>query len=149
MAQAPPMARQITLPPPGVTGAYQLVLRLAGAQRITIGAMGERLLPGGYYVYVGSAMGSGGLAARLGHHLARSRRPHWHIDHFLLHPRCTVVAAIARPSEEREECRICQATAALPGASFPLPRFGNGDARTTGCPCPSHLLHFPRRPALR
>ena len=39
-----------------------------------------RLQPG-YYVYLGSALGPGGLRARITHHQKLSPRPHWHIDY--------------------------------------------------------------------
>ena len=35
----------------------------------------------GYYVYVGSAMGSGGVAARLKHHSKISKKLHWHLEY--------------------------------------------------------------------
>ena len=35
----------------------------------------------GYYAYVGSAFGPGGLAARLKQHRSISANPHWHIDY--------------------------------------------------------------------
>ena len=45
-----------------------------------------RLQPG-YYVYLGSALGPGGLRARIAHHQKPSLRPHWHIDYLRAHTR--------------------------------------------------------------
>ena len=51
----------------------------------TSGASGFQL--GGYYLYVGSALGHRGLLARIGHHRQRAVRPHWHIDYPRRHAR--------------------------------------------------------------
>ncbi len=47
---------------------------------ITVGKFGELVFPAGDYMYLGSAMGPGGLFARLSHHLRVASKPHWHID---------------------------------------------------------------------
>ena len=61
-------------------GTYVLVLRLSSSLTLPVGRLGECYLTKGYYIYVGSAFGSGGLAARLRHHLKVSLTPHWHIE---------------------------------------------------------------------
>jgi Domain of unknown function DUF123 len=72
---------------PASPGTYALVLRCSTTRTVRIGRIGTiRLMPG-WYVYIGSAFGPGGLRARIGHHTARAARPHWHIDHLRpLHP---------------------------------------------------------------
>jgi len=55
-------------------GTYALVLRLARATTIHVGALGAVDFAPGWYVYVGSALGPGGLAARVNRHLSRSKR---------------------------------------------------------------------------
>ncbi len=46
-------------------GTYALVLACQKTGRVRIGRLGVLALQPGFYVYVGSAFGSGGLAARL------------------------------------------------------------------------------------
>jgi Uri superfamily endonuclease len=98
------------------------------------------MFPAGWYVYVGSALGPGGLAARLCHHLAPMRRPHWHIDHLR-----TVVGPVVEiwyaVGPERRECDWATRLATRPGATRPIGGFGASD-----CRCPAHLFHFVERP---
>ena len=62
-------------------GSYVLVLRCDIGGGLKVGALGELRLEPGFYLYVGSALGPGGLRARLRHHWCHSARPHWHIDY--------------------------------------------------------------------
>ena len=66
-------------------GTYALVLSSRSTDLIQIGRLGALQLQSGSYVYVGSALGPGGVRARLAHHLKPSRRPHWHIDYLRAH----------------------------------------------------------------
>ncbi len=50
-------------------GSYILILHLNRPERIAVGKLGKCSFPAGYYTYVGSALGPGGLASRLKHHL--------------------------------------------------------------------------------
>src|SRR5208337_915533 len=68
-------------------GTYVLVLSSRSTDLIQIGKLGALQLQLGFYVYVGSALGPGGLRARLAHHLKPSRRPHWHLDYLRAHTR--------------------------------------------------------------
>jgi len=65
-------------------GTYALVMRCSSDQQVEVGKLGSLRLQSGFYVYVGSAFGPGGLKARIAHHVKISERPHWHIDY--LHP---------------------------------------------------------------
>ncbi|MGD1103787.1 MAG: DUF123 domain-containing protein [Terriglobia bacterium] len=62
-------------------------LSCASNARIQIGRRGTMQLQRGYYVYLGSALGPGGLRARIAHHQKLSTRPHWHIDYLRAHSR--------------------------------------------------------------
>jgi Uri superfamily endonuclease len=62
-------------------GTYVLVLRCFTTRTVGVGRIGPVRLAPGWYLYVGSAFGPGGLRARIGHHTKRSARPHWHIDY--------------------------------------------------------------------
>src|SRR5512139_3339944 len=55
-------------------GTYILLVSLRQAKRLEIGRLGAFDLVPGFYAYVGSAHGSGGLRARIQHHLAMSSR---------------------------------------------------------------------------
>ncbi len=122
-------------------GSYILILQLdhpvAGLQ---VGRLGRFDCAAGFYLYVGSAYGPGGLAARLAHHRRRQKaRPHWHIDHLRAEARLREAWTMAGP--ERMECAWCRAMAAHPALSAPIPGFGSRD---TGCR--SHLYYLPRAP---
>jgi Uri superfamily endonuclease len=76
-------------------GTYAIVLRSQTLGPVRIGKLGTLRLQEGFYIYVGSAFGPGGLQARIQHHLQRARRPHWHIDY--LRAACDVVESGQRP----------------------------------------------------
>lgn len=50
-------------------GTYVLVIRLREPQEISVGRLGVFPFHHGYYVYIGSAFGPGGLKARIRRHL--------------------------------------------------------------------------------
>jgi Uri superfamily endonuclease len=49
-------------------GTYALVLSSSSDRRIRIGKFGLLHIRPGFYIYVGSAFGPGGLGARIAHH---------------------------------------------------------------------------------
>jgi len=121
-------------------GTYVLVLSSRSTDLIQIGRLGALQLQSGFYLYVGSALGPGGVRARLAHHLKLSRRPHWHIDYLRAHSRV----------EEAWYCLDCQRLEHLwaehiglvKGSSVPLVGFGSTD-----CGCEGHLFFFRQRPS--
>jgi Uri superfamily endonuclease len=120
-------------------GTYLLGLYLPVSTRLRVGALGTPELPAGSYFYVGSALGPGGIAARLRHHVRRSQRPHWHIDY--LRREADLVAALISEGSSRRECRWA---AALEAHAVPVldPRgFGASD-----CACGTHLFAGARWP---
>ncbi|MDX1812356.1 MAG: GIY-YIG nuclease family protein [Gammaproteobacteria bacterium] len=66
---------------PADKGTYVLVSYCSHAQTLKVGKLGELKLKRGYYFYVGSAFGPGGLRARLKHHLVNAEKMHWHFDY--------------------------------------------------------------------
>ncbi|MDY7107974.1 MAG: GIY-YIG nuclease family protein [Planctomycetota bacterium] len=122
-------------------GTYALVLRSDAAARIRVGRLGELDARRGYYVYVGSAFGPGGLAGRLAHHQRPPTRPHWHIDYLRTHAPLIEIwfTNDAHPREHKWADLIGSAR----GATIPLPGFGSSD-----CTCRSHLFHFAQRPSV-
>jgi HEAT repeat protein/Uri superfamily endonuclease len=120
-----------------VAGTYVLVLRLDTSQTIVIGRLGAIEFPEGWYLYVGSAHGPGGLAARLARHRRRlggSKRSHWHVDYLREHT--TWHGAWVCVSEIRLECEWAAGLRSLPGAATVAPGFGASD-----CGCTAHLVH--------
>ena len=116
------------------------MLQLASAQQISVGRLGAVQLQPGWYLYVGSAFGPGGVQARCGHHRRISVRPRWHIDY---------LRAVAELREiwfshdlQRREHQWASLLGRSRGASFPLPGFGSSD-----CDCDSHLLFFSNIPS--
>ena len=124
----------------GERGTYALVLHLGHREEMAIGKLGTFVFPAGYYLYLGSALGPGGLEARLARHRRREKRPRWHIDYLLQRAAPVEVWSVA--SGERLECLWARAARELPGARIPVPGFGSSD-----CRCPSHLVHFAAKPS--
>ena len=123
-------------------GTYALLLRLDDPELIQVGRLGKFAFPAGWYVYVGSARGPGGLAARLARHRRRradGKRLRWHVDY--LRERARLVEVWNAVSEQRLECAWARVLAAAPGGEVPVPRFGASD-----CRCPAHLIHFAAHP---
>lgn len=140
---APSREQSATLIPKS-KGTYALILRLDHGQRIQIGKLGTFEFPAGYFLYTGSALGPGGLAGRLGRHLALnhgSASCHWHIDY--LRRRAPVTAIWFSQHETRREHDWAALAGRLAGGSFPAPRFGASD-----CRCDAHLFHFAQPPAV-
>jgi Uri superfamily endonuclease len=137
-----------------IMGTYVLALWLERACRIPVGRLGEFAFPAGWVLYVGSALGPGGLAARLGRHrrrFASGKRPHWHVDYVREHAVWGGAWARraggrlegdgARRNGERLECDWAAALGQRPGARIVVPGFGASD-----CRCPGHLVHLPALP---
>ncbi len=134
---ASPRPRVSPSPCPPAPGTYALLIRVAEPIEITPGRLGTFQLDSGWYVYVGSALGPGGLAARVGRHLrpAGEKRPCWHIDY--LTAQVSVSQVVWVVGDERRECQWARWLLALPGASAPIPGFGASD-----CDCPAHLIRL-------
>jgi Uri superfamily endonuclease len=118
-------------------GIYCLVFSTPGAM-IRVGALGDLIFQSGWYVYVGSALGPGGLS-RASRHIRFSRSPgtpRWHIDYLLASPAFTLRSVICACTAERAECLLA---GALHGRK--IPGFGCSD-----CSCASHLFYYARDP---
>ncbi|GAA5261348.1 GIY-YIG nuclease family protein [Methanocalculus sp. MC3] len=118
-------------------GIYALILR-ADAKTIQVGALGGITIPKGYPIYVGSALGPGGLI-RVQRHLTTSqdrRKPHWHIDYLLQDRGISLIASVSAATSSRLECSLAEAI----GGDF-IPQFGCSD-----CRCRSHLFVRPDDP---
>lgn len=85
---------------PRNSGTYLLVLDLSLKTTINIGALGPCHFEHGYYLYVGSAFGPGGIRARVERHLRKHKKHRWHIDYFRAH--CNVVFVLFSQSVKLE-----------------------------------------------
>jgi len=116
-------------------GTYALIFSCASSARIRVGRLGTMQLQRGYYVYLGSALGPGGLRARIAHHQKLSTRPHWHIDYLRAHTHLQSVWL--NYDGRRHEHEWARAMQKMKEATIPFLRFGASD-----CSCPSHLYFF-------
>jgi Uri superfamily endonuclease len=123
-------------------GTYAFILRLPVDKEIDIGRLGRFHFHEGFYIYVGSAFGPGGLKGRLGHHLKQARSPRWHIDY--LRMESLPEEAWVHAGDMKREHIWASSMGALKGASVPAPGFGSSD-----CRCRTHLFCFNRKPAIR
>ena len=123
-------------------GTYVLVLKSVHDQRIEIGKLGRCHIRPGFYLYIGSAFGPGGLKARISHHTRISSLPHWHIDYLrsILHLKEVWYTVDA----ERYEHRWADIISGLKGAMVPISGFG-----ATDCSCKTHLIAFTDQPSIR
>jgi len=112
-------------------GSYIIVLYLDKSKKIQIGKLGQLKFKKGYYAYVGSAFGPGGLKSRIKHHIEPKKSYHWHIDY--LDPAVKEVWVSGYGERLEHEW------AGLLGeiASEKIIGFGCSD-----CSCESHLFYF-------
>lgn len=115
-------------------GIYCLLLKTKGAV-LPVGALGTMTFPAGWYIYVGSALGAGGLARVTRHiHLFHGKgtsRPRWHIDHLLMDDRFVLTSVVSGETTERLECTLARH---IGGEG--VKGFGCSD-----CRCNTHLLY--------
>jgi Uri superfamily endonuclease len=138
-ATVPLLAQRRPRHHPSCPGTYALILSSATDIVIPVGRLGDLQLKPGFYVYVGSALGPGGVSARLAYHMRPVRRPHWHLDYLKAHTNILEVwFTYGRRPREHVWARYF---AGIRGATVPMVGFGSSD-----CDCESHLFFFRRRP---
>jgi Uri superfamily endonuclease len=125
---------------PAAHGTYALLLLCQRSRTVDIGNLGAHSIFRGWYVYVGSAFGPGGLRSRCRRHIRLLRRRHWHIDY--LRPAAAVQAIWFTSDLVPREHQWAEIIGGLAGASAPIRRFGSSD-----CLCPTHLFRFSSRPS--
>ena len=72
-------------------GTYVLILENDKRKRIQIGKWGKLEMEPGYYLYVGSAFGPGGVLARVSRHCREAKSKRWHVDFLRAYTRLNVV----------------------------------------------------------
>ena len=114
-------------------GTYALVLESRTRQKVQIGRWREIEIQPGYYIYIGSAFGPGGVRARVSRHFRLAKSNHWHIDYLRMHT--TPLGAWYSHDPLRLEHAWATTLDGL--ADFtPVHGFGCSD-----CRCDSHLFH--------
>ena len=118
-------------------GTYSLVIETTKPIRVRFGRLGSARVAAGYYVYTGSALGKGALSLerRLGRHIRRAKKVHWHVDYLTARDECVVRAGAFVKSRRRLECLVNERIGKSVGVRILHPRLG-----ATDCRCQSHLM---------
>lgn len=125
---------------PSLKGTYCLILYLTHKQRLIVGQLGEVELRPGYYIYVGSAFGPGGLRTRLTHHLRRTSNMRWHIDY--LREYADIMAIWYSIEQVKRESDWVFVVSQLEAGTSPVAGFGASDSAHA-----SHLFYIPNQPS--
>lgn len=114
-------------------GIYCLIFENQ-ACTLEIGRKGYLSFPEGFHIYVGSALGPGGLK-RVTRHISLSRnkdnKPRWHVDYINLSPSFRLVSAICANTSARLECELASRIGGDSASGFGC----------TDCKCRSHLFY--------
>ena len=127
---------------PDGKGTYILIALVPQMKRLKVGRLGTYDIIPGFYAYVGSAFGPGGLRARIYHHLESAVEPHWHIDYLLGY--AEPVEVWYALSGWKLEQDLAELLAQASGFRVPIRRFGSSDYRRSRT---SHLFYCKRRPS--
>ncbi len=114
-------------------GTYILLLHNQAQIKVQVGRLREIVFEPGYYLYVGSAFGPGGVRARVLRHCRRHKPLHWHIDYLsaVTTPLGAWYCHAATPLEHDWAGALQKMDGFLP-----ILGFGCSD-----CKCASHLFH--------
>jgi Uri superfamily endonuclease len=121
-------------------GTYALVLQSQSNASVQVGRWGRLEIEPGYYVYVGSAFGPGGVSARVRRHCRKTKKKHWHIDY--LRDTATPLVVWYSHTPIRLEHPWALALTKMAGTT-PVVGFGCSD-----CGCDAHLFHTRTEPSL-
>lgn len=119
-------------------GTYALIPKSVSKTCVQIGRWREIKLQPGFYIYVGSALGPGGVRARVSRHLRSDKSPHWHID-YLRRVASLVEVWVSYDSKrlEHQWAKILLNTLGMTS----IQGFGCSD-----CKCSSHLFYTAKLP---
>jgi Uri superfamily endonuclease len=126
---------------PVQAGSYALILELPQNQTLNVGRLGRCAFPAGFYVYLGSARGPGGIRARLGRHLRGAEKTWWHIDYLRKASEVRGYGYLVADNGLQLECNWAKKLADHPTASIVVPKFGASDCQMG---CQAHLVYFPQ-----
>ena len=120
---------------PARPGGYVIIGMLPQITEIQVGRLGLFNLERGWYLYCGSAHGSGGLHSRVTRHVRSEKKLFWHFDY--LRPYLELTHILYSDSRI-SECDLCGMISTLEYVSFPVKKFGASDCRRG---CISHLIY--------
>lgn len=126
-----------------ISGTYILILEAQKREEIKIGNFAKITVEKGFYLYVGSAFGRGGLQSRIKRQLQPPRKKHWHIDY--LRTAIDLREAWFSYDQQRRECEWAVALSTLKEFSQPIKGFGSSDCKT----CFSHLFYCKTLPLFK
>ncbi len=121
-------------------GTYILVLKTTSDQYIRIGKLGVFDFDKGFYAYIGSAFGTGGLAARINHHLHSVANPRWHLDY--LRGLMEIEEVWLTNGKSKHEHDWARILGMQEGVHIPVIGFGASD-----CSCEAHFFKFSKQPS--
>ena len=127
---------------PSSTGTYLLILKLDQESEIRVGKNRIHIFQPGWYLYLGSAFGPGGLQARLRRHIKRKKNNFWHIDY--LRSESDLIEVWFQVPPEPNEHQIAAWLSSRDRITTPIPGFGSSD-----CTCESHLFFVENLDSLR
>ncbi|NOZ52768.1 MAG: GIY-YIG nuclease family protein [Gammaproteobacteria bacterium] len=120
-------------------GTYILILQALKRVRCEVGRLGVLDSPKGFYIYIGSAFGPGGVAARVKRHLNKRHRVHWHLDY--LSPYVQAQECWYTFDAKKREHQWAHHFFNVFDSHLPLLGFGCSD-----CHCQSHLFYLSAMP---
>jgi Uri superfamily endonuclease len=106
-------------------GTYILLLYLPETAMFRVGRLGHSNWLHGYYLYVGSTWGPGGLSSRLRRHWAAAISNHWHIDYF--RQKTQLQEIWFQAGGTRSEHTWAKAIGQFMGGVIPMKGFGSSD----------------------
>jgi len=124
---------------PSSPGTYILILELETRTSIAIGKLGKRTFEPGFYFYIGSAFGPGGLQARVNRHRKSIKKLRWHIDY--LRRFCILKEIWFSTNSMSLECTWSGVFSRFRLSESPMKKFGSSD-----CDCFSHLFYSKKKP---
>ena len=122
-------------------GCYSLILGVWKPLTVKIGALGYVRFDEGFYVYVGSALGSKAqsLENRLKRHLSGHKKIKWHIDFLLSNEGVSIERVIVCKTIDRVECLVAKEIAKIGLHNPQLKGFGSSDCKFG---CFSHIIYL-------
>ncbi len=131
----------MTIDLPSQPGTYCLLFHCSTLSQVIIGKLGNHQINPGYYCYIGSAFGRGGLKSRINRHLQINKRHHWHLDY--LRPYLTPVEIYYSTDPIKLECQWAALLLKDEQSNIPIKKFGSSD-----CDCPAHFFYYKVKPVL-
>ncbi len=132
----------MTIDLPSQPGTYCLVFHCLSSSSVTIGRLGTYQINPGYYCYIGSAFGQGGLNSRVNRHLRVNKSKHWHLDY--IRPYLNPIEIYYSTDLMKREHQWAEFLLKQEESSIPIHKFGSSD-----CHCSTHLFYYKLKPDLK